>query len=263
MQYIDYITDVLQGDLGQSFLHNEPVAEVLLPAIPWTLFLGAIAVFISFVSRVIIGGTLAYVEGSRFDFGATTTLVWIHAFPYYVVAILLLFTFGYQLDWFPINGRVNSAVPAGLNYEFIAGILHHAALPIISLAWASFGAGAIVMRANAIQIIGEDYVRVARLRGIPTSRITIWYVARNAILPMYTQMLLSIGFMFGGSVILETIFQYPGVGYYIVNSINARDYPMMMAGFLIITVAVVIAMLVADLTYGMVDPRVNRGENNA
>lgn len=262
MQYLEYMSNLLMGDLGQSIWYSKPVVEVLVPAIPWTVFLGALAIFISFVSRVVVGAALAYKEGTRIDLGGTTALIWGHALPFYVVAILLLYVLGFQLGWFPVSGRVNSNVPAGLNIPFIVGILKHAALPVAALAWASFGQGAIAMRANSIQVLGEDYLRVAKLRGIKTDRIALLYVARNAILPMYTGMLIQIGFVFAGSVILESIFRYPGVGYYMFQGIQARDYPLMMGAFILITITVVFAMLVADLTYGIVDPRVKRGESS-
>ncbi|MFB6120832.1 MAG: ABC transporter permease [Halobacteriaceae archaeon] len=261
-QYIQYMSQLAQGDLGQSIYFTAPVENVLLPAIPWTVFLGTIAVFISFVSRVVVGAALAYKEGTRFDAGGTTALVWGHSLPFYIIGILLLYVFGYQWGWFPTSGRYNADAVAGLNWPFISGILNHAALPVAALAWASFGAGAIAMRANAIQVLGEDYVRTAKLRGIGSRRITILYVARNAILPMYTGMLIQIGFIFAGSIILERIFVYRGVGWYMFRAIQADDYPLMMGGFILITVTVAIAMLVADLTYGIVDPRVSRGESD-
>jgi len=262
IQYVEYFVQVLTGDLGQSIWFSQPVEAVLIPAIPWTVFLGAIAVFISFVSRVIVGAALAYREGGWLDVSTTTALTWAQGLPFYIVAILLVYLFGFQLGWFPIGGRMNQYVEPGLNWPFVAGLLEHATLPVLSLAWASFGAGALAMRANSIQILGEDYLRVARLRGVSKQRLSILYVARNAILPMYTSMLIQIGFVFSGSVLLEAIFQYPGVGFYLFRGIQARDFPLMMGAFILITIAVVIAMFVADVTYGIIDPRVTRGGNN-
>jgi len=262
IQYWQYVSQLAHGDLGMSIYYTAPVEQILLPAIPWTVFLGGIAVFISFVSRVVVGAALAYKEGSRFDVGGTTALIWGHSLPFYIIGILLLYVLGYQWGWFPTSGRYNADAVAGLNWPFISGILSHAALPVIALAWASFGSGAIAMRANAIQVLGEDYVRTARLRGIKSKRITILYVARNAVLPMYTGMLIQIGFIFAGSIILERIFVYRGVGWYMFRAIQADDYPLMMGAFILIIVTVSIAMLVADLTYGLVDPRVTRGESD-
>lgn len=262
MQYLDYMIQLLQGDLGQSIWYGEPVQEVLFPAIPWTVFLGSIAITISFTSRVVIGALLAYLEGTKVDLGSTTALIWGHSLPFYIVAIVLIYVFGYQYGMFPISGRVDPNATPGLNLPFIEGILWHAALPIVSLVWVSFGQGALAMRANSIQVLGEDYIRAARLRGINTDRIALLYVGRNAILPMYTQMMIQIGFVFAGSVYLESIFQYPGVGFYLYKGIQARDYPLMMGGFVLITITVVLAMYVADLTYSMLDPRIKQGESS-
>ena len=259
-QYIEYTRSILTGDLGRSIWFNKPVEDVLIPAIPWTLFLGSVSVLISFVTRVVIGAALAYKEGSWFDIGSTTALLWAHSVPFFLVGIILLYLTAYQWGWFPIAGRINPAAEPGLNWPFVAGVLEHAALPVISLAWASFGAGAIAMRANSIQVLGEDYLRVANLRGVALKRIATLYVARNAILPMYTSMLIQLGYIFAGSVFIESIFQYHGVGFYIFRGIQARDYPLMMGGFLMITITLVIAMFIADLTYGMVDPRVKRDQ---
>jgi peptide/nickel transport system permease protein len=189
----------------------------------------------------------------------TVGLIFLNSIPYYIYAILLLFILGFQLDWFPIGARLPEGVEPGWTLEFVSGLLYHAALPILSLLIAGFGGRAIGMRGNSVRVMGEDYVRVAHLRGLKPSRITLSYIARNALLPMYTNLLIAIGFMFGGSVILEQIFNYTGVGYYLFSAISSRDYPLMMGAFLVITVAVVISILIGDLTYGLIDPRAGSG----
>lgn len=262
VQYIEYMTALAQGDFGQSVWYNEPVGVVLGPAIPWTVFIGVIGAFISFVSLVVCGSLLAYYEGSNLDFGGTTFLIWVNSTPYHIGAILMLFVLGFQLGWFPTGGRWSHETPPGINPAFVRDVITYAALPVISMAWATFGAGALAMRGNAIQVLETDYLRVGRLRGLSTRRLTLRYIARNAILPMYTQLLIGIGFMFGGAVVLEFIFRYPGVGWYMYRGIQARDYPLMMGAFILITMAVVIALFVADMTYSAIDPRVKRGESD-
>lgn len=262
VQYMNYFGHLMQGDLGMSVWYSEPVADVLGPAIPWTIFIGVIGAFISFVSLVVCGSLLAYYEGSNLDFGGTTALIWVNSTPYHVGAILMLFFFAFQMGWFPTGGRWSKLTEPGINPAFVRDVIEHAALPVISMAWATFGAGALAMRGNAIQVLGTDYMRVGKLRGLSTRRLTLRYVARNAILPMYTQLLIGIGFMFGGAVILETIFQYHGVGFYMYRGIQARDYPLMMGAFILITLAVVIALFIADMTYSVIDPRVKRGESD-
>jgi peptide/nickel transport system permease protein len=257
-QYLNWMQATLSGDFGRSIWFNKPVEEVVIPAIPWTLFLGTVGIITSFVTRVVIGAVLAYREGSRLDFGGTTALLWVQSVPYFLIGIALLYVTAYQFGWFPLAGRVNPEVTPGINWPYISGVLNHAFLPVFSLAMASFGAGAIAMRANSIQELGKDYLRVANLRGIDSRRITTLYVARNAILPMYTQMLIQIGYIFSGSILIESIFQYKGLGFYLFRGIQARDYPLMMAIFLLLSVTIVVAMFLADMTYGWIDPRVKR-----
>jgi len=259
IQYIDYLGRILQGDLGVSTFYNTPVNEIYAKAIPWTLFVLGIALIVSFAISVTLGAFLAYVEGSRFDLAMSSLSVTMNSIPYYVAAILLIALFVTKLGWFPSGNRMSLDVQPGFNLPFIADILYHATLPILSVVLTGFGGRALGMRGNSIRVLGEDYIRVARLRALPTSRIATNYVARNAILPIYTGFIIQIGFVLGGSIILEEIFQYPGVGYYFFTSISARDYPLMMGGFIIITIAVVFAVLIADLTYGKLDPRAGIG----
>jgi peptide/nickel transport system permease protein len=150
-------------------------------------------------------------------------------------------------------------VTPGVNLPYIKGVLHHAALPILSQVVITGGI-ALQMRGNSIRVLGEDYLRVARLRGLSDYLIATRYVGRNAVLPIYTGLMISIGAMFGGAVVLETIFKYRGMGYYLVRAVQTRDFPLMMGAFTMIAVAVVIALLIADITYGQLDPRAGRGE---
>lgn len=263
LQYVDYIWHVLHLDFGTSIWYNKPVTDILGPAIPWTVFLMATALFIQFVIGVSLGAFMAYREGSHFDVGSTAVSLVSNSIPFYVIGLLLITFLGYRMELFPTGGRYASATTVALtNPNFLLSVLYHGTLPILSLVVASFGGWALTMRGNSIRVLGEDYLRVARLRGLSERRIAFRYVGRNAILPMYTGLLIAIGFMFGGSVILEKIFAYPGVGYYLIQSIGQRDYPVMMGAFMLIAVAVTIGVFIADLTYGYVDPRAKGGQNS-
>lgn len=256
VQYFDYMSSVLQGDFGHSYIvMDRAVGAILAEALPWTLFLMSIALFLRWTMGIMLGAIMAYAEGSRFDVSMTTTVITLHAVPYYVVAIILLWFLAFNYPLFPPSGRMNMDTTPGFNIPFLVGVMHHSILPILSMLIAGFGGPAVGMRGNSIRVLGEDYLRVARLRGLSTRRIALRYVARNAILPMYTGLLISIGGLFGGSVILEQIFAYPGVGYYLFQGTVSRDYPLMMGGFLLITFAVIMGVLIADLTYGKLDPR--------
>lgn len=261
-QYIDYMSSLLTGNLGTSIYYNEPVSELLATAIPWTVFLMLNAIAISFTIGISLGALMAYLEGSRFDSVSTVISIVSNSIPYYIIAILLVYVVGHQWGLFPVTGRYDDATTPGVNLEFMRGVLYHATLPALSWAFAGLGGWALAMRANSISILGEDYLRVGRLRGLPTHRLTLRYVARNAILPLYTNMMVVIGYAFGGAVVLETIFVYRGVGYYLFMGIDSRDYPLMMGGFIVITIAVVTALFLAELTYGRLDPRAREGGNN-
>jgi len=261
-QYVDYMTGILTGDFGRSFLFGEPVTATLGEALPWTVFLFSIGLTLTFASGIALGAIMAYAEGSRFDVSMSSVATFLNSIPFYVVAIILVYFLGYIAGVFPTGGKYNyDTVSPGLSIAFFSSVAYHAILPIFSLVITGFGGWALSMRGNSIQVLGEDYLRVARLRGLPSRRIALRYVGRNALLPLYTGILLSIGFILGGSVILEQIFQYQGVGYYLFQAIEGRDYPLLMGGFIMLTTATVIGILIADLTYGLIDPRASSGDS--
>lgn len=257
--YVNYLTNTLQGDLGQSIYYTRPVTEVVAEALPWTLFVLSWAIFISFFLGIVMGALMAYWEGGKLDVGLTSYAVVVGSIPFYVLALILLIFLAYRWGMFPTGGRQPTGVEPGFTLVYISGITYHATLPIISMLVAS-GVASLGMRGNSIRVLGEDYLRVARLRGLSDLTISSQYVARNAVLPMYTSLLIRIGAMFGGSVVLEQVFQYRGIGKIMLEATHQRDYPLMMGGFLVITVAIVLALLLADLTYGYVDPRARRSQ---
>lgn len=262
MQYVDYMSSMMTGDLGHSIWYDDPVIEILADAVPWTIFVMTLAILATFLSGIFFGGFMAYKEGGKFDVSMTFLNIFSSSVPYYVFALLLLGTLGYQYELFPLGGRVDESIPPGFNREFMTSALMHGALPFLSLVLAGFGGPALAMRGNAIQVLGSNYLRVARLRGLSQTRIATRYVTRNAVLPLYTQFMIGIAAFFGGSVILEQIFAYPGVGYYTVRGFEARDYPLMMGCFILLSVVTIVGVLIADLTYSLIDPRVQTGDEN-
>jgi peptide/nickel transport system permease protein len=257
--YVDYVGRLVQGNMGQSIYNQEPVSTILADAVPWTVFLMSMSVTLMFAIGVIFGATMAYAEGSRFDSVLSTISTVTMAVPYYIFAVLFLYYFGFIKGWFPTGGKHASGVPPGLRIEFFRSAIWHAILPAAAIVIPGIGGPALQMRGNSIQVLGKDYLRVARLRGLPGRTIATRYVGRNAILPMYTNFLIFLGIYFGGAVILEEIFTYTGVGFYMFQAINTRDYPLMMGSFIVLTTAVVLAILIADLTYGKLDPRISAG----
>lgn len=261
IQYFNYMAQLLQGDLGYSISQSEPVAQILAEAVPWTIFYMSIAMVVTFTLSICLGAVMAYYEGSKFDTAMTLVAVVESSTPYYVAALLLSFVFAYQLKIFPTGARYPGGAEIGLNAEFIGGALYHATLPILSLI-VTGAAASLSMRGNSISTLGADFIRVAHLRGLSPTRIALRYVMRNALLPLYTGLLLTMGFMIGGSLILEEIFMYRGMGYYMLEGVNNRDYPLMIGGFMVITVTVVLSMLIADVTYSRIDPRAKAEGSN-
>jgi peptide/nickel transport system permease protein len=260
--YVEYMINMAQGNLGMSTYYQETVVDIIAQALPWTLFVLSWATFISFFIGISVGALMAYWEGGKLDVGLTSWAILMGSIPFYVLAIMLLIFMAYRWGWFPTGGRRPTGIEPGLTWPYVAGVIRHAALPILSMIVAS-GIASLGMRGNAIRVLGEDYLRVARLRGLSDVTISTQYVARNAILPMYTTLLIGIGEMFGGSVILEQVFQYRGIGWYMLSATYQRDYALMMGGFVVITLAVVISLLLADLTYGYLDPRAKGQESES
>ncbi len=268
VQYVSYVSDLLRGDMGQSISQGAPVTEIIANAAPWTIFFIGTAVMIAFVIGISAGAIMAYREGTRFDNNSTVTAILMNSVPDYIYGLIFLWLLSYQLGVFPTGGRYSSSTEPTVNplapvetLTFFGDVLYHAALPITAIVFVAWGGWALGMRGNSIQVLGEDYLRVARLRGLPQRRIALRYVGRNAILPMYTSMLITIGFLLGGSIIIEQVFSYPGMGYYMIEALTRRDYPLMMGVFLIITITVAIGVYVADLTYGLIDPRASAGDS--
>lgn len=257
-QYINYVSSILVGDFGTSIWYDDPVVQILGEALPWTVFVMGVATLVSFFVGIIFGAMMAYLEGSTFDSASSVIMILTNSTPYYVFAIILVLVLAYHFSLFPSTGQYNPEVTSG-SLDWYLSVLHHSTLPIASMVITAMGGVALSMRGNSIQVLGEDYLRVARLRGLSKQRIAVRYVARNAVLPLYTGMMIAVGNIFGGAIIVEVIFGYYGVGYYMYQAVLARDYPLLMGGFIIITIAVVLALLVADLTYSWLDPRAGAG----
>jgi peptide/nickel transport system permease protein len=262
--YIDYLLNVVTGNLGTSIFVESgvPVAQLLAERAPWTLFLSSIGLFYGFAIGIILGSLMAYYEGTKFDVGMTVSMILDGAIPYYVVAIGLLYFLSYQMGLFPTGGRMPPGTEPGLNLPFILGVFEHGALPVASFVLTGFGGSALAMRANSIRLIGSDYIQFAEERGLSPYHISTRHIARNAILPMYTSLMIGIGFVLGGSVIVEEIFAYPGMGLLIYTATVSRDYPVIMGVLTVSVIMFVTALLIADLTYSMIDPRAEQEKGN-
>jgi peptide/nickel transport system permease protein len=189
-QYLSYMEGVLlHADFGTSIVLQEPVFEVLFGAMPWSVFISVYGLALGTTISLLLGAIMAYKEGSSFDTGLTVVSTLTQTVPYYIVAILVLIVFAFQLEWLPTGGKMTPGTEPGLNWPFIAGVVEHAALPVLSSFIAGFG-GALAYRGNCVREMGKGYLRLARLRGLSQGRIAIRYVGRNALLPIYTTLML-------------------------------------------------------------------------
>ncbi|MGP9539643.1 ABC transporter permease [Brachybacterium sp. AOP43-C2-M15] len=260
VQYADYMIALVQGDFGNSITApGTPVITMIGQYLPWTLFSVGLALVLSFVLGVGLGMVMAYRRGTWFDHLATGFGSVTQSIPSFLMAIMIIVFFGVQLGWLPLaamRGAYTPGVTIGFNAEFIGDALFHAALPIICYVLTSLGGWMLVMKSSTVQVLGDDYVQVARARGLKDSRIQFQYVGRNAMLPLFTSFMLSIGFVVGGSILVETITRYPGIGMLLYSSISSRDYTTIQGVLLLTTIAVVIANLLADFLYSTIDPRV-------
>jgi peptide/nickel transport system permease protein len=256
-QYGGYLQHMLTGNLGTS-LDEYPasVTSVIGSAIWWTLGLVGIATILAFIVGTGLGIVSAWRRGSKLDSIVPPTFVITSAIPYFWVAMVLVLAFGLTLHWFPSQGGyyVTTDTP-GLNLTFFQDVINHAFLPAVSLVITTIGTWILTMRNTMITTLAEDYVRMARAKGLPARRIMFDYAARNAILPNLTGFAMSLGFVVSGAILIEYVFNYPGVGYMLLQAVSGEDYPLMQGLFLLITVAVLFAILVADLLTALLDPR--------
>jgi peptide/nickel transport system permease protein len=169
--------------------------------------------------------------------------------------MMFILIFGLKLQWFPWSGGTNIADTPAWNLSYIGDVLDHAVLPSVALLITTVGGWTLTMRNNMVTTLAEDYVRMARAKGLKSSRIMLDYAARNAILPNLTGFAMSLGFVVGGAILIEYVFNYPGVGYMLLQAVQNEDYPLMQALFLLITVAVLVAILLADIATAIFDPR--------
>ncbi len=264
-QYLDYMGQLIRGDLGESITSTgTKVIDQILRYLPWTLFSVGLGLLVSFGLGVVLGIIMAYYRNSPLDVGLSLFSSILSAVPNYIWGLMILIIFGVQLQWFSIGelrGTYDPSQTPGFNLPFILSALKHAFLPVLVYVTGSLGTWVLTMRNSTISVLGEDYINVARARGLRQSRIVTAYVGRNAALPMFTLLAINIGFIIGGSVIIEELFVYKGLGSFLFWSISQRDYTSMQGVLLVIVISVVFSNLLADLLYSRLDPRVRIGES--
>ena len=259
-QYFDYLGGLLRLDLGESLVSpGTKVVDQLLHFLPWTVFSVGMGLLISFTLGILLGILMAYYRNSPLDHILSLIASVLSAVPNFIWALVIIIVFGINLRWFNIGelrGVYSPNLRPGINLEFMLDVLKHAALPIFIYVISTLGTWMLSMKSSTVSVLSEDYVTVAEARGLTARRIATAYVGRNAALPLFTQLMIAIGFVLGGAVVIEEILVYWGVGHYLFYSITTRDYTAMQGVFLVITASVVFANVFADLLYARLDPRV-------
>ena len=260
VQYANYMVNLARGDLGRSFFYKKPVAELMGELLPNTLMLTVIPLLIAYSFGVVVGTVLAWRRGSRVEgVGIIYTLISRSA-PEFWVGMLLLTLFAFRLNWFPASGATSPGViyPDFLHQLFSRDFWKHLVLPALTMAFYLQGLPLLLMRSNMLDVLEEDFVTMARMKGISEWRVVLRHAARNALLPVATAMALGIGYTIGGDVVVETIFSWPGLGRMLVRAVANRDYPLAQGAFFVLAALMVLMNLVADLLYYALDPRVGR-----
>lgn len=261
IQYWNYLQNLVRFDLGYS-LASFPsnVNEMVADALPWTIGLLFIATIISFVLGNLIGALLAWKrtpEWLRSILPATLTFT---SIPFFMFGILMLYLFAFQLKWFPTGKAYASGIEFGWNWEFIQTVIYHGTLPALAIVVTSMGFWALGMRGMMITNEGEDYMILAEAKGLRSRRVFWNYGMRNAILPQITALALNIGLLAGGSVLVEYIFSYDGIGYLLYLGIVNNDYTLTQGIVFILILGTATAVLLLDLILPLVDPRITYGK---
>lgn len=258
-QYLQYLQSVITFDLGPSImLFPTPVTEVLSNTLPWTVFLAGFATILSIFIGCFIGLYASYNRGGFVDKYVPVFWQFVASMPQAVTALFIFFIFALTLSWFPLGFGFNPDMEPGWRPSFILNVLYHAVLPLVTLMLSMIATWVFTMRNSMVNVLGEDYIAMAKAKGLSSRRIMTHYAARNAILPVVTAISMALGFAVAGQVFIETVFNYPGIGQLIIKAVGARDYPLMQACFLLIVICVLVANFIADILYVWLDPRLRK-----
>ncbi|MEH3088153.1 MAG: ABC transporter permease [Microbacterium arborescens] len=259
-QYLDYWGLLFSGDLGRSFSNGlAPVGDVIASALPWTLGLVGFATIVSFLLGTATGALIGWRRGSRAD-AIVPISTFFSTVPYFWLGLIAIAVFSSMLGWFPASHAYDKGSRPAFTLDFIGQVIAHGTLPVLTIVVASLGGWILGMRNMMLTVLDEDYITVAQAKGMPNGRVLWRYAARNAMLPQLSSFALSIGFIVGGTIVMEMVFSYPGVGKLLLDATTAKDYPLMQGLFLIITLAVLVANIFADIAYAVLDPRTRQTE---
>jgi peptide/nickel transport system permease protein len=256
-QYVQYLGNLSRGNLGRSWSENAPVGSLIISYLPWTLGLLVVSTVLAFTAGTAIGVLMAWRRGSWVDL-VLPAATFLSALPYFFLALVLVLIFGQTgtlLKWFPsLFGYDIYGASAGLNWPYVSSIVAHAILPAATVVLASAAGFILAMRNNMITTMDEDFVLVAQAKGLPARRV-IWYAARNALLPVVANFTVAISLVVAGQILVEIVFNYPGIGFHLYDALGKLDYALVQGIFVVITLVVLALNLLADVVYVLIDPR--------
>ncbi len=256
-QFVSFIASTAQGDFGLSYKYRgQPVTEVLGSRIWPTVILFGLGEIIAIVVGMGLGAYAGWKRGGTVDYVGNGVSLVLYATPYFVLGMFLLVIFASSLGWFPTNGMLSAGARFDSFVDQLLDFGHHLVLPLATVSLGLIGLYSILMRSSIIATLSEDYVQTARAKGLPDGHVLRAHALPNALLPAVTIVAIQFGYVIAGAITAEVVFNWPGIGTLTVDALSARDYPVLQGIFLLLAVSVVVANLIADLVYGLLDPRV-------
>ncbi|MFJ5544944.1 ABC transporter permease [Micromonospora chalcea] len=257
-QYLAYWGQLLRGDLGMSFtFFPAPVSQVIGDSLPWTVGLVGVTTIVSFLLGTALGVGAGWRRGSWID-GLLPATTFLSSIPYFWLGLVAIALFAGPGSFFPSSGGYEPGLVPAFDAYFVPSAIQHSILPAATILVSSMSGWILSMRNMMVTVASEDYITVAHAKGLSERRVALSYAARNALLPNVSGFALSLGFIVGGTLLVEIVFSYPGLGFQLFQAVGSKDYPLMQGIFLIITISVLVANLLADVAYLLLDPRTRK-----
>ncbi len=256
-QYFIYLRELVRGNMGFSVYYKQPVSQIVMHRLPWTIFMVLSAVFLSTLIGTILGCLSAWHREKWVDKSLFLFMIIFSEIPSFLLGLILLFVFAAGLGLFPLAGAVTHFADFQSGWEKIWDVIHHAFLPVTALTISHLGGTYLLGRNSMTTVLEKDYLRTAWAKGLPKKRVIFRHALKNALLPIVTRVFLSLGSLVGGAILVENVFSYPGLGTLMRESVRVQDYPVIQGIFLVVTICVLVANFFADVVYRKIDPRVS------
>jgi peptide/nickel transport system permease protein len=259
VQYVLYLKNIVTLEWGRSFTTSKKVFDMLSYRFWNTIFLMGAAMCFTLIAGIGLGMIMAWRRSGSLDVGATVSALVLQSAPPFVTGILLLMVLSYRLDIFPTGGMHTPGMrlETGIHILFNKDFLHHLVLPTITVAFYYLATPMLIMRDSMLEVLGSDFIELAKAKGLAPRVVMMKHAARNALLPVLTVSSIMVGFAIGGQVIVEQVFSWPGMGQLMVEAASGQDYPVAQATFLILAAVVIVLNLIADISYSYLDPRIS------